>query len=1772
MKKLLPILFLITACVLRGQELNLSHPISDKTAVISTWDEIESPVNGFARVLKGSYFTFINSTGKPITSPIFTGARNFNNQLAAVSIEEKWGFLATSGKLVVPCEYDVLFDFKQSVTVGLKNKKWMLIDKKGMVLKNLDIDVCFGFKDSKASVEKEGKKGILSIDGKIVWDNNTNNNAARSNATIPVNSASNGNCPDNLDFEFGNFTNWRCFTGRVDSIGTTNVITVSPSAAVTNRHRIIGRSTPSAVDFFGLFPTNPPDGSNYCVKLGNTNIGAQAERISYTIHVPTNDSNFSVKYDYAVVFQDPGHTSWSQPRFTARLFDSATNAYVNCASFEYISTSNLPGFTRSTVDTSVIYKNWSSVFISLRQYAGRTLYLEFTTADCVRRGHWGYAYVDVEPSCGRSISANYSCNYPNITVLDAPPGFQTYNWWNGSFTSILATGQNAVLNPGPSTNANLWLEMIPYNSFGCRDTMSVALTTTYTPSFSISETNAACAPRTITFINNDAPSNQVTWNFGDGTTGFGDSVSHTYTTPGTYIITMNATVSGGCNGSVRDTITISSPSATLNYTGGNHCGSTNTSLSVTATGAVSFLWNFGDGSVQNTSNGSITHTYSTAGTYTPSVTVNFGGGCTLILNGSTTISVNQVVPAFNTSLNQRCGSTTVAFQNLSTPSQGVNTFYWSFGDGQSATGFNTSHVYVNSGNYRVTLRMVSNSGCVDSISQNIQINVWKNPIVGISSVQPVCLNQPVVLNANTSSGDSIATMSWVTSNGYTAAGSNTANFTFSSADTFLISFIASTVNGCSDTANQFVLVKPIPVLTQPGNQQLCNGVLTSLVGLASSLSGTMFSWTNDLPAIGLPVSGTGNIPAFTATNDTDLVISANITIQASYQGCNAVPVGFTYTVYPTPQSIQPANQVVCNRAATAPVIVSSFNSAVASNSYIWTNNLPSIGLSASGTGNIPSFAAINNTTQPQTATITMIARENGCEAIPAQFTITVNPTPQMQPPAATVVCNGTLIPAINFSGTTGADSYHWTNDQPSIGLSASGTGSIGSFAGINTTSVPVTANLSVYPSLNGCSGDMHYFQITANPTPTVNRPADQSVCLGSPITAINFSGPVSGTRYNWTNSTPGIGLATSGTGNIPSFNPVNNGMTTVSSTLTVTPDFNGCPGLPQQFVISVMPMADLVQPLNQIICNGVQTSTINFNGTLSNASYSWTNNNSSIGLANAGTGSIPAFTAINTTNISQVATITVAAAANGCPGNTRSFAIHIDPTPDMVQPISRTVCAGSRIDSLVFTSTVAGTSFSWINSQTQIGLPANGQGSMPAFTANNPNNYPITATISVVGLANSCNSVSRTFTLTVNPSAAADSVPDQSVCNGAALASISLTSPIAGTQLRWTNDQPSIGLPAAGIGNIPSFLATNTTNATILANIRVLAESNNQCSAEITTFKIAVNPTPTIRAGNNQTVCKGNLINLTATGANTYNWYPSTGLSCTGCANPQLQAEDNITYIVEGMTGAGCRGMDTIQLNVIQPFSMLAAPNDTICSGKQVQLYARNADRYLWYPSAGLNNANIANPVASPNTTTMYTVVGYDASHCFTDTAQILITVGPIPTVQAGADIQVATGTQVVLTPNITNGPVSNISWTPSSGLSCNDCLHPVLTVTQNTSYVISVENRFGCKAVDSLKVLAFCKNAQVFIPNAFTPDGDGFNDVLMVRGTGITVKSFRIFNRWGNLVFEKQYFSPNDPKYGWDGRVKGVPSSPDVFVYIAEVVCDNGTPYMYKGNVTIIK
>ena len=352
----------------------------------------------------------------------------------------------------------------------------------------------------------------------------------------------------------------------------------------------------------------------------------------------------------------------------------------------------------------------------------------------------------------------------------------------------------------------------------------------------------------------------------------------------------------------------------------------------------------------------------------------------------------------------------------------------------------------------------------------------------------------------------------------------------------------------------------------------------------------------------------------------------------------------------------------------------------------------------------------------------------------------------------------------------------------------------------------------------------------------------------------------------------------------------------------------------------------------------------------------------------------------------------------------------------------------------------------------------------------------------------------------------------------------------------------------------------------------LITTTNYGCSDTVIT-PVIIHPTPKVRASSNEQICRGDSVRLTATGAPLWSWGPLQGLNCYNCPSPVAKPVNTTSYVVTGSNQFGCANKDTVLIKVIQPFDITFSGDDTICIGQSTQLKANGAINYKWSPPTGLNRDDIATPIATPMLTTTYRVVGTDTSNCFTDTAHITVAVGQYPTIDLGPGQTLATGTRLPLQSVVTNGPITQWLWTPATDLSCNTCALPIATVKKEITYGVVATNQYHCSASDTISIKVFCESTQVFIPNLFTPDNDGINDKLIVRGTGIkTIKNFRVFNRWGELVFERSNFSPNDLSYGWDGIVKGQKAPPDVYVYTCEVLCENDVPFVYKGNTAIIK
>jgi len=514
----------------------------------------------------------------------------------------------------------------------------------------------------------------------------------------------------------------------------------------------------------------------------------------------------------------------------------------------------------------------------------------------------------------------------------------------------------------------------------------------------------------------------------------------------------------------------------------------------------------------------------------------------------------------------------------------------------------------------------------------------------------------------------------------------------------------------------------------------------------------------------------------------------------------------------------------------------------------------------------------------------------------------INALPAVDAIPNQIVTNGTPATAINFTGT--ANSYSWVNDTPDIGLAASGTGDIASFTTINTGNSPIVANITVTPEPApgvNCSGSTTTFTITVTPTGATPASITASTASGS-ITACAGTASASPNIEQFTVS--GNGLSTDITASAPtgfeiSLTPgsdysgsvtiaqsggsVTNTVLYVRSAASdqagnIAGNVTLISGATSQSVavtgiVNALPTVNVVS--NQIVSNGQATGAVNFTGTVN--SYSWVNDTPGIGLATSGTGDIAPFTAINTGNNPMVATITVTpepAPGVDCTGSATKFTITVNPTITPLLPTITTsnvsgsisACSGSasaipNIQQFTISGSNLTTDINATAPQNfEISLSAdNGYSNnltipQSSGTVNNAVIYVRSSAVAAAGpisgkvTLTSTGATDQTVDVTgiVNEPATVNAVSNQIVADGAATTAINFTG--TANTFNWFNDVPGIGLAANGSGNIPSFIAVNTTISPVTATVTVVPVNaggvDTGCDGAPVTFTITVNPSP----------------------------------------------------------------------------------------------------------------------------------------------------------------------------------------------------------------------------------------------------------------------------------------------------------------------------------------
>jgi gliding motility-associated-like protein len=218
--------------------------------------------------------------------------------------------------------------------------------------------------------------------------------------------------------------------------------------------------------------------------------------------------------------------------------------------------------------------------------------------------------------------------------------------------------------------------------------------------------------------------------------------------------------------------------------------------------------------------------------------------------------------------------------------------------------------------------------------------------------------------------------------------------------------------------------------------------------------------------------------------------------------------------------------------------------------------------------------------------------------------------------------------------------------------------------------------------------------------------------------------------------------------------------------------------------------------------------------------------------------------------------------------------------------------------------------------------------------------------------------------------------------------------------------------------------------------------------------------------------------------------------------------------------------------------------------------------------------STLQNPLAQTYSTAgSYTVtaIATNSSGC-KDTTTKSVTIHALPTVTLPPNITIPAGTTTTI-PASYSGNMTSYVWAPSTFLNCTSCPRPDATPSYDIKYTVTFTDSNNCVNKGSIVIKTQCKNSNVFIPNLFSPNGDGSNDVFYPRGTGLDrAKHMRIFNRWGEIVFEKYDMPVNSAAAGWGGTWKGKKANADTYVYQIEIYCQNGELLTYTGNITLIR
>ena len=918
------------------------------------------------------------------------------------------------------------------------------------------------------------------------------------------------NCP-NSNFNLGNFNNW---DGRYGSFSVPAANVGFVTSGNNPRHMII--PTPGSTDphTCGGLITSLPGEANVA-RLGNDNTGAEAEQLRYTLTVSPNNNLFI--YKYAVVLQDPGHNPADQPSFTIEVVDQNGVMFDPVCGYYYVfSQPGLPGWN-SCSESTVVWKDWTTVGLDLSSLLGQTITIIFTTRDCALGGHYGYAYIST--SCAKLEMTVGYCPQSSTATLTAPPGF-SYLWDGGATTQSIV-----ITNPVQGTVYNCVLTAVN----GCQVTIHATIQPTQIiPDFSATQ---PCKGIATTFadgstINQNSIVNWK-WDFGDATGVNGvQNPSHLYNSCGIFNVKLIAYSSDGCSDTIIKPVTVNcrpNPGLTGLDT---LCAGTSGVQYFTDPAYSTYTWTVSAGGSLTAGNtpptDSAVVTWNSPGLQNICVNYTNSFGCNALPPKCINVMVNPIPVPNITGPDPRCAGD----YGLYTTQPGMNSYNWTVSaGGHDSIGGGTSNntitiVWDSPGNQFVKVGYTSAEGCPSNGQTIKSITVNPLPVPALNGPDSTCINSAGQV-FSTDPGQS--NYVWNHPGGTVVAGGspldNTITLTWNSTGIKIVC-VNYTQNNCTAIAPtcHAVLVNPRPVPTITGN---INPPFGSTTQYTTQSGMSNYSWTVTGGSFMSPVNG--NVVSVKWTSSGNQYITVNYTNSHGCPGMSPDTLHLFVLPYPAIFNVTGGGPF-CE--ADSGVYIGLSNSEVGVY-YQLKRYGADYGSPVNGSGTGFNFPIVN---QPGTYTVFAANIITGLSKwMNGQVIVTKNPLPTvflLTPPGDT--CAGTNL---CLNGSQAGIIYSLFYNLNDSLLSVMGTGQQG-YLCFGPQTLPGTYRCRAEDTVTHCKAWMDGV-VNLHPSPTIFNVIPAGIlCEGD---SLRLGGSQIGIKYMLLLNNMYIGMVVYGTGDTISF-------------------------------------------------------------------------------------------------------------------------------------------------------------------------------------------------------------------------------------------------------------------------------------------------------------------------------------------------------------------------------------------------------------------------------------------------------------------------------------------------------------------------------------------------------------------------------------------------------------------------------------------------------------